>query len=217
MSIKKTPASEEKSGEKAFFRKKKQNTETAPADMPTVDQLETAVSAENYRIRYYQTMRNVIFFLITAAAVAVLVATMIMPVFRIYGSSMTPTLLEGEMTVAVKSDNLQQGDLVAFYYNNKILVKRVIATAGQWVDIDSDGNVYVDGELLDEPYVQNKSLGECDIDLPYQVPDERIFVMGDHRDVSVDSRTNAIGCVAQEQIAGKLIFRIWPLNRISRI
>ncbi len=184
-------------------------------DIPTIEELRKAVDEENYRHRYRQTMRNVIFLLITAAAAAVLIATLVLPVFRIYGSSMTPTLNEGEMAAAVKTENLKQGDLVAFYYNNKILVKRVIATGGEWVNIDENGNVYVNDELLDEPYVREKSLGECNIELPYQVPNNRIFVMGDHRSVSVDSRTTAIGCISEEQIAGKLLFRIWPLSEIG--
>ncbi len=185
--------------------------------IPSAEQLREALAEENDKVRYRQTMRNIIILLITAAAVAVLIATLLMPVFRIYGSSMTPTLGEGELVVAVKTEDLKKGDLVAFYYNNKILVKRVIATSGDWVDIDDEGNVYVNNELLDEPYVQEKSKGECNIELPYQVPDERIFVMGDHRSVSVDSRTTAIGCVSQEQIAGKLVFRIWPLSEIGFI
>ncbi len=188
-----------------------------PENFPTVSQLTEAAAEEQYRAKYRRTMRDVIFALITAAAIAILIANFLLPVFRVYGTSMTPTLTEGELTVAVKTERLQAGDLVAFYYNNKILIKRVIATQGEWVDIDKEGNVYVDGNLLDEPYVQNKSLGDCDIELPYQVPDGRIFVMGDHRNVSVDSRTTAIGCVSQEQIAGKLVFLIWPMTHIGTV
>ncbi len=217
MTEKKIPSGEEERNTISSPESEQSNKEADSQGMPTVEQLQHALDEENYKVRYRHTMRNIIFLLVTAAAAAVLIATLLLPVFRIYGSSMTPTLQEGEMTVAVKQENLKQGDLVAFYYNNKILVKRVIATAGQWVNIDSNGNVYVDGELLDEPYVQGKSLGECDIDLPYQVPDERIFVMGDHRNVSMDSRLSAIGCVSQDQIAGKLVFRIWPLNRLGKI
>ncbi len=204
-------------GKKPSEGKSKSNKKVSAGDMPTTEQLKNAVADEKYKVRYRRTMREVIFSLVTAAAVAILIATFLMPVFRIYGSSMTPTLTEGELAVAIRTENLEQGDLVAFYYNNKILVKRVIASEGQWVDIDEDGNVYVDGELLDEPYIDDKSLGECDIELPYQVPDDRIFVMGDHRSVSVDSRTTAIGCVAQEQIAGKLVFLIWPMPEIGLI
>ncbi len=204
-------------GKKRSEKHSKTNPNVLAGDKPTVEQLRTAVADEKYKRRYRKTMREVIFSLITAAAISILIATFLMPVFRIYGTSMTPTLSEGELAVAVRTENLKPGDLVAFYYNNKILVKRVIASAGQWVDIDAEGNVYVDGEQLEEPYISEKSLGECDIELPYQVPDERIFVMGDHRSVSVDSRTQAIGSIAQEQIAGKLVFIIWPLPEIGTV
>ena len=146
---------------------------------------------------------------------AVLVATLWLPVLQIYGSSMTPTLEEGDIVVSIKSKNYETGDIVAFYYNNKILIKRVIASSGDWVDLDEDGTVYVNGEKLDEPYVKDKAFGECDLELPYQVPESRIFVMGDHRSVSVDSRSKAVGCVAEEQIVGKLVCRIWPLTGLQ--
>ena len=129
---------------------------------------------------------------------------------------MTPVLSDGDIVVSLKSSEFSQGDILVFYYNNKILVKRVIAMAGDWVDIDEDGTVYVNGEALDEPYVQEKALGDCDIELPYQVPDGRLFVMGDHRSVSADSRSTAVGCVASEQIVGKLVFRVWPLTQMQR-
>ncbi len=186
-------------------------------ELPSKEQ----VIAERERIRvgrrFRRTFGSTVGILLIAAAVAILIATLVLPVFRIFGTSMTPTLTEGQMVAAVKTENLKRGDLVAFYYNNKILVKRVIATAGEWVNIDAEGNVFIDDKLIDEPYLKEKSLGECDIELPYQVPDQRIFVMGDHRDVSVDSRTTAIGCISQEQIAGKLILRIWPLRSFGKI
>ena len=125
---------------------------------------------------------------------------------------MTPTLAEGDIVVSWKGSDFEQGDLVAFYLGNKILVKRCIAGPGQWVDIDADGNVYVDSKLLDEPYLTEKALGECDLDFPYQVPENRYFCMGDHRSTSVDSRSTTVGCVAEEQIVGKIVFRVWPLR-----
>ena len=141
-----------------------------------------------------------------------LVATLWLPVLQIYGSSMVPTLYDGDIVVSWKSSNFSTGDVVAFYYNNRILVKRFIAGPGDWVDIDRDGTVYVNEQEIDEPYVAEKALGECDIDLPYQVPETKIFVMGDNRGVSVDSRSRSIGCVAYEDIVGRLVFRVWPLQ-----
>lgn len=130
---------------------------------------------------------------------------------------MNPTLEENDLVLGIKDSSMKTGELVAFYYDNKILIKRVIATSGQWVDIDDSGNVYVDGTMIDEPYLTSKSKGSCDIDLPYQVPDESVFVMGDHRDVSVDSRLQAIGCVKSDQVAGKLVLRVWPLNKFGLV
>ena len=184
---------------------------------PTLAQLKAELKRERHRRTYGLTLRSTIYSLITVAAVAVLVATLFLPVLQIYGTSMTPTLYDGDVVVSVKTGRLERGDVVAFYYNNKILVKRVIAGPGQWVDIDEDGSVYVDGELLDEPYVEEKALGTCNIELPYQVPDGRWFVMGDHRSVSVDSRDQSVGCVSEEQIVGRLTFRLWPLNRIGPV
>ena len=183
-----------------------------PPQPPTVGQLEEELKRENYRRRYNRALRSTIYTLITVAAVAVLVATLILPVLRIYGTSMTPTMTDGDIVVSVKGGSFERGDILAFWFNNKILVKRVIAQPGEWVDIDADGNVSIDGEPLDEPYLTEKALGECDIDLPYQVPDGRLFVMGDHRSTSADSRSSTVGCVAEEQIVGKLVFRVWPLD-----
>ena len=183
-----------------------------PQQPPTLEQLTAELARENYKRRFGRVLRSTLFTLVVVAAAAVLVATVWMPVLQIYGSSMTPTLNEGEIVVSVKGSDFEPGDLVAFYLGNKILVKRCIAGPGQWVDINENGDVFVDGQLLDEPYLTEKALGECDQSFPYQVPESRYFCMGDHRATSVDSRHSAVGCVAEEQIVGKIVFRVWPLS-----
>lgn len=185
--------------------------------IPGTDVLREELSRVNYRARFKRALRNTVFALVTVAAAAVLVATLFMPVLRIYGSSMTPTLHEGNVVVTWKASSFETGDIVSFYYNNKVLVKRVIAGPGSWVDITEDGVVTVNGEPIDEPYVSELALGECDIEMPYQVPDGRYFVMGDHRATSVDSRSSAIGCVSEEQVIGKVLATIWPLDSIGLV
>ena len=180
--------------------------------VPAVEKLETELKREKYRRRYLSVLRSTVYTLLVVAAAAVLIATLWLPVLQIYGNSMSPTLIEGDILVSLKSDSFNTGDVVAFYYNNRILVKRVIAGPGDWVDIDRDGNVYVNEELIEEPYLVEKALGDCDIALPYQVPESKIFVMGDHRSVSLDSRNTALGCVGDEQVVGKLLFRVWPFE-----
>ena len=184
-------------------------------DMPATEQLEEELKREKYKHRYRSVLRSTVYTLVIVAAVAVLTATLWLPVLQIYGSSMTPTLQDGEIIFTVKTSKFEPGDVIAFYYNTKILVKRVICGPADWVNIDGDGTVYVNGTELDEPYLTERALGDCNIQLPYQVPDGKVFVMGDHRSTSVDSRNTAVGCVAQEQIVGKIIFRIWPLNRLG--
>ena len=191
--------------------------ETALQKAPTLNQLEQELKRETYRRRYNRVLRSTAYTLITVAAAAVLVATLFLPVLRIYGTSMTPTVADGDILVSVKSGRFDRGDIIAFWFNNKILVKRVIAQPGEWVDIDGEGNVFINREPLDEPYLTEKALGECDLELPYQVPEGRIFVMGDHRATSSDSRSSAVGCVAEEQIVGKLVFRVWPLDKAGAL
>ncbi len=184
-------------------------------EIPSVEALETELKRVKYKQRYRVVLRSTIYTLITVAAIAVLVATLWLPVLQIYGNSMTPTLQDGEIVFSVKTTDMDQGDIIAFYYNNKILVKRVIAGPGDWVNIDEEGTVFVNDLRLEEPYLAEKSLGDADIELPYQVPDGKIFVMGDHRSTSVDSRHVVVGCVAEEQIVGKIVFRVWPLNQLG--
>ena len=187
-------------------------------ERPTVEQIEAELSRVKYKHRYRVVLKSTIYTLITVAAVAVLVATLWLPVLQTYGSSMTPTLQDGEIVFSVKTADLEQGDIIAFYYNNKILVKRVIAGPGEWVDISPEtGNVFINDMLLEEPYLVEKSFGDADIELPFQVPDGKVFVMGDHRATSVDSRHTVVGCVAEEQIVGKIVFRVWPLDKFGGV
>ncbi|MCD8048339.1 MAG: signal peptidase I [Clostridia bacterium] len=193
---------------------KKQNKDVRirRAEIPT----EEAVAAERERLQYRKkfrgTMFNTIYILVIVAAVAVLAATLFVPVLQVSGSSMEPSLSDGDVIVLFKVGKLETGDLCGFYYQNKLLLKRVIGTPGDIVDIDEDGNVTVNGEALEEDYVTNKALGECDIELPCQVPDNRYFVMGDNRTTSIDSRSSAIGCIEKDQLVGKVMFKVWPLS-----
>ena len=198
------------------MKREKKEKQSKPLELPSIEQLEMELGREKYRWRFRKVLRSTIYALITVAAAAVLVATLWMPVLQISGNSMAPTLTDGEVVISFKGgSNYQPGDIVAFYYDNKILVKRVIAGPGDWVNIDEKGTVFVNEQELYEPYLVEKALGDCNITLPYQVPDSKLFVMGDHRSVSLDSRNTALGCVASDQIVGQLVFRVWPHTMIG--
>ncbi len=188
-----------------------------PAELPTIEQLEAELQKERHRSTFGRVLRSTVFTLLVVAAAAVLVAVLLLPVLQLSGTSMEPTLSDGNIVVAVNSKHFETGDVIAFYFNNSILVKRVIAGPGDWVDIDEDGNVLVNGQRLTEPYVSELAKGDCNITLPYQVPDGRYFVMGDHRATSIDSRNTAVGCVSDEMVVGKLLLRVWPLQQIGTI
>ncbi len=185
--------------------------------VPTVEELEAEIEKGRHRSRYSRTLRSTCFSLLVVAAAAVLIAVLLLPVLKIDGTSMTDTLQDGDIVVALSGTRFRTGDVIAFYYNNSILVKRVIATAGDWVDIDGEGNVYVNGEAIEEPYLAEKALGRCDIDLPYQVPDGKCFVMGDHRSTSIDSRSASVGCIGTGSVVGRIALRIWPVWEIGLI
>ncbi|MBQ7779407.1 MAG: signal peptidase I [Clostridia bacterium] len=183
--------------------------------MPTTDAIRAELKRENYKLRYKQVIKSTVYALIIVAAIAVLIATLVLPVVQITGTSMEPSLVEGDIVVLIKTDRLKRGDLCAFSYSNKTLIKRVIGTPGDYIDIKSDGTVYVNGAAIEEPYLITKALGDCDIDFPYQVPENQYFLMGDQRDTSIDSRNSVIGCVTDDQMIGKILFRVWPLSKLS--
>lgn len=185
--------------------------------LPTTSEIEELYKKAKYRKLFSEKIRSTIFMLIVVAAFAILVAMLYLPTLRIYGKSMKGTLESGDIVLAVKSNRFKTGDIVAFYYNNNILVKRVIAESGDWVNITKDGTVYVNDKKINEPYIENKAYGETNIKFPYQVPENRIFVLGDNRKVSIDSRNTSVGAVSDEQLVGKLIFRIWPLSDIGTL
>ena len=184
-------------------------------DLPSLDILKQELKRERYRRRFRRILRSTVNALIVVAAIAALIATLVLPVLQIAGISMEPSLNDGDIVVLMKTDRLHTGDLCAFYYSNKILIKRIIGVPGDYLWINDDGTVYLNGSELMEPYVSEKALGECDTEFPYQVPENSYFMMGDHRETSIDSRSSVIGCIAEDQIIGKILFRIWPIRQFQ--
>ena len=186
-------------------------------EIPSIEQTET----ERKRIRrskhYRKALRGTVNVLLVVAAVAVLVATLFLPILQVSGTSMEPTFEDGDIIVLFKSKRFETGELIAFHHSGKILIKRVIGVPGDYVTIDNDGNVFINGEKLHEPYVNKKALGDCAIEFPYQVPENSVFVLGDHRDISVDSRSAEIGPVKYDKIIGKIKMKVWPLNEFTFI
>ena len=180
--------------------------------LPTRKQVETERKRYRRQKAYNKALGGTVYVLTIVAAVAVLIATLILPVLQIEGSSMEPTLVHGDIVLLTKSTTFERGQLCGFSWNNKLLIKRVIGTPGDWIEMDIDGTVYLNGEKLDEPYAQQLAVGECDLEFPYQVPQEQYFVLGDMRESSIDSRNTLIGCVAKDQIVGKVFFRVWPIK-----
>lgn len=184
-------------------------------EFPSLDILKSELKRERYKRRFRRVLRSTVNALVVVAAIAALVATLMLPVLEIAGTSMEPSLNDGDIVVLVKTDKLEKGDLCAFYFSNKILIKRIIGVPGDYIWIDREGTVFVNNEELYEPYVTEKSLGECDIEFPYQVTENNYFMMGDHRDTSIDSRSSIIGCIAEDQIIGKIICKVWPLSEFK--
>lgn len=180
--------------------------------LPTIDQIETERKRYRWKRAYFKALRGTIAVLTYMAAVAALIATLVLPVLQIEGTSMEPTLVNGDIVLLTKTTAFDRGDICGFAWNNKILIKRVIGIPGDWIEIDTDGTVYLNGEKLDEPYAEQIAFGECDLEFPFQVPQEQYFVLGDMRESSIDSRNTLVGCVENEQIIGKIFFRVWPLK-----
>lgn len=210
-------SSSQENAQGASTNQTQQDQEEEEIVVPDTEELRKELFRVHSGIKFRRAVRNTLLAIVSVAAVSVLISMLFMPVLRIYGSSMTPTFYEDDVVVCIRTNDLQRGDIVAFYYNNKVLVKRVIAGPGSWVNIEEDGTVYVNNQKVDEPYILDKALGECDIKMPYQVPDNRYFVMGDHRSTSIDSRFSTIGCISTEQVIGKVFAVIWPLDKFGLV
>ena len=180
--------------------------------MPTMVQVETERKRYRRKKAYNKALGGTVYVLTIIAAIAVLIATLVLPVLQIEGKSMEPTLVNGDIVLMTKSTTFERGEICGFAWNNKLLIKRVIGLPGDWIEIDTDGSIYLNGQKLDEPYVQQKSFGECDLEFPFQVPQEQYFVVGDMRESSIDSRNTLIGCIPKDQIVGKVFFRVWPFK-----
>lgn len=183
--------------------------------LPTTNELEQALYKEKFKFRYKTLLKSTVYALIIVVAISVIASTLLFPVFKIYGKSMEPTLVENDIVVCMKKSKYKQGDIIAFYYNNKILVKRVIASSTEWVEIEEDGSIYVNDKLLNEKYIKKKYLGEVDIEFPYQVKEDNYFVLGDERKSSIDSRNSKIGTISKDNIIGKIIVKVWPLKHFG--
>lgn len=192
-----------------LHRKKKE------VSLPTKKQVETERKRYRRQKAYNKALGGTVYVLTIVAAVAVLIATLVLPVLQIEGTSMEPTLHNGDIVLLMKTTRFERGDLCGFTWNNKLLIKRVVGVPGDWIEIDTDGTVYLNGEKLDEPYVEKKAFGECDLEFPFQVPAEQYFVIGDMRESSIDSRNTLIGCIPKDQIVGKVFFRVWPFKSIQ--
>ncbi len=195
----------------------KQSAEFTIENMPTQQQFESELNRVRYKKEFRKVLSSTISSLLVVAAIAVLISLLFLPVLRVTGSSMTPALQNDELILCIKSNNFKQGDIVAFYYNNKILLKRVIGLPGDIIDISEEGTVFLNGEPLDEPYVNELAFGECDISLPYQVPESRLFLMGDNRQTSIDSRSTTIGAISDEFVIGKVFFCIYPFDSFRKV
>ena len=190
-------------------------TNKEPVSLPTKEQVERERRRYRWKKAYMKALNGTIHVLTMVAAVAALIATLVLPVLQIEGTSMEPTLTNGDIVLLTKTTEFDRGQLCGFSWNNKLLIKRVIGIAGDWIEIDTDGSVYLNGEKLEEPYAEQLSVGECDLEFPYQVPQEQYFVLGDMRESSIDSRNTLIGCVEKDQIVGKVFLRVWPLKTMT--